>query len=52
MLFRSVEYVQHWPERAAAITVPDVNAAAKKYLDIRRSVTGYLLPPPDTKSPL
>jgi len=47
----TVEYVQHWPDRAAAVTLGDVNAAAKKYLDIRRSVTGYLSPPPDVKGP-
>ena len=47
---QTVDYVQHWPERAAAVTVAEVNAAAKKYLDVRRSVTGYLLPP-DVKSP-
>jgi zinc protease len=46
----TVDYVQHWPERVAAVTVADVNAVARKYLDIRRSVTGYLLPP-EQKSP-
>jgi zinc protease len=46
----TVEYVQRWPERVAAVTVADVNAVARKYLDIRRSVTGYLLPP-EQKSP-
>jgi zinc protease len=48
---RTVEYVQHWPERVAAVTVADVNAAARKYLDMRRSVTGYLRPAPAAKSP-
>ncbi len=46
----TVDYIQHWPDRAAAVTAADVNAAARKYLDIRRSVTGYLLPSPE-KSP-
>ena len=46
----TVDYLQHWPDRAAAVSAADVNAAAKKYLDIRRSVTGYLLPSAD-KSP-
>jgi zinc protease len=48
---RTVEYVQRWPERAAAVTVADVNAAARKYLDMRRSVTGYLRPAPAAKGP-
>jgi zinc protease len=47
----TVDYIQHWPDRAAAVTLADVNAAAKKYLDVRRSVTGYLLAPADQKSP-
>jgi zinc protease len=47
----TIEYVQHWPDRAAAVTVAQVNAVAKKYLDVRHSVTGYLLPLPDQKVP-
>jgi zinc protease len=42
-----VAYVQHWPDRTAAVTVADVNAVARKYLIPARSVTGYLLPAPD-----
>jgi len=34
---------QDWPATIEAVTVDDVNAAARKYLDIRRSVTGYLV---------
>jgi zinc protease len=48
---QTIEYVQHWPDRAAAVTVAEVNAVARKYLDMRRSVTGYLLPSPEPKSP-
>ncbi len=44
----TVEYVQHWPDRVAAVTVDEVNAVARKYLDIRRSVTGRLLPAGET----
>lgn len=43
---RTVEDVEKRPERLAAVTVEDVRAAAKKYLDPRRSVTGYLIPMP------
>jgi zinc protease len=39
-----VELVRNWPDRIAAVTGEQVVAAARKYLDIRRSVTGYLLP--------
>jgi zinc protease len=39
----SVESVQTWPDRLRAVTVDAVNAAAKAWLDKRRSVTGYLV---------
>jgi hypothetical protein len=29
-----------------AVTIDDIKAAAHTYLDVRRSVTGYLLPDP------
>jgi zinc protease len=41
---QDVAYVQHWPDRSAAVTAADVNAVARKYLVASRSVTGYLLP--------
>jgi zinc protease len=41
---RSVEDVESWPERIAAVTAEQVNAAAAYVLDPERSVTGYLLP--------
>ena len=34
---------QAWPSTIDAVTLEEVNAAARKYLDIRRSVTGYLV---------
>jgi zinc protease len=37
---------QNWPASIDAVTVESVNAAARKYLDIRRSVTGYLVGDP------
>jgi zinc protease len=39
----SVERVQTWPDRIRQVTVEAVNAAAKTWLDKRRSVTGYLV---------
>jgi zinc protease len=39
----TVEKVQSWPERIRAVTADAVRAAAKTWLDKRRSVTGYLI---------
>ena len=39
----TVETIQAWPERIRAVSVDAVNAAARKWLDKRRSVTGYLI---------
>lgn len=41
---RTIEDVEAWPERIEAVTLDEVNAVARKYLQKRRSVTGYLLP--------
>ncbi|MEM8748967.1 MAG: pitrilysin family protein [Pseudomonadota bacterium] len=40
----TIEDIQNWPKKIGAVTVEDVNAVARKYFDIRRSVTGVLLP--------
>lgn len=40
----TIEEVESWPERIEAVTVDDVNAVARKYLQQKRSVTGYLRP--------
>jgi zinc protease len=39
----SVESVQAWPARIRAVTPEAVQAAAKKWLELRRAVTGHLL---------
>jgi zinc protease len=39
----SVERVQTWPDRIRQVSLEAVNAAAKTWLDKRRSVTGYLV---------
>ncbi len=41
---RTVEDVEAWPDRIAAVTAEQILAAAKSVLDRRRSVTGILLP--------
>jgi zinc protease len=43
---RSIEDVEKREERIRAVTRDDVKAAAEKYLDPKRSVTGYLIPVP------
>lgn len=39
----TVKDVQHWPDRIRAVTAQEVQDAARKWLDKRRSVTGYLI---------
>ena len=41
---RTVADIDAWPERIAKVTLGDVKKAAVTYLDLRRSVTGTLLP--------
>jgi zinc protease len=40
----TIEDVAKWPDRMEAITGADVTNAARKWLDRRRSVTGFLTP--------
>jgi zinc protease len=39
----SVNDVKNWPDRIRAVTAEQVQAAARQWLDKRRSVTGYLI---------
>ncbi len=41
---RSLADVEAWPERIAAVTRAQVEDVARRVLDVRRSVTGILLP--------
>ena len=41
---RSIEQIEGWPQAIAKVSLADVRAAAAKYLDLRRSVTGILSP--------
>jgi zinc protease len=40
----TIEDIARWPERIDAVTAADVRNAARKWLDKRRAVTGFLLP--------
>jgi zinc protease len=41
---RTVKQADDWPAMIAKVTLEDVKKAAEKHLDIRRSVTGHMLP--------
>jgi zinc protease len=41
---RTVADIEAWPERIAKVTLGEIKKAAGTYLDLRRSVTGTLLP--------
>jgi zinc protease len=39
----TVSDVEQWPDRIRKVTAADVQAAAREWLDKKRSVTGYLI---------
>jgi zinc protease len=39
----SIENIRSWPDRIRAVTAEQVRAVAQKWLDKKRSVTGYLI---------
>jgi zinc protease len=39
----SIEDIRSWPDRIRAVTAEQVRAVAHKWLDKKRSVTGYLI---------
>jgi zinc protease len=41
---RTVADVEAWPERIASVTTADLHEAARAHFDLRRSVTGRLIP--------
>jgi zinc protease len=41
---RSVKDIEAWPQAISNVTLDDIKHAADTYLDLRGSVTGYLLP--------
>jgi hypothetical protein len=40
----TMEQIDSWPEAIAKVTLADLKQAAAKYLDIRSSVSGTLVP--------
>ena len=48
---RTVDDVEAWPERIAAVTAADIQAAVEAVLASERSVTGQLLPAADAPAP-
>jgi zinc protease len=44
---RTVAQIEGWPDALAKVTADDIKRAAAAYLDVRRSVTGYLTPSTD-----
>ncbi|MDX2156816.1 MAG: pitrilysin family protein [Hyphomicrobiaceae bacterium] len=41
---RTVKDIEEWPDRIAKVSLEDAAKVAAKYLDVRRSVTGTLIP--------
>jgi len=41
---RTVAQIESWPDAIAKVTLDDIKKVAATYLDIRRSVTGTLIP--------
>ncbi len=51
LLGLTIDQINGWPDAIAKVTADDVKGAAVKYLDIRHSVTGTLIPvAPDAES--
>ncbi|WP_252910203.1 M16 family metallopeptidase [Aliihoeflea aestuarii] len=46
----TVRDIEEWPDRIRAVEADDIKAAAARYLDRSRAVTGYLLPPEEEPS--
>ena len=42
----TIEKINSWPTAIGKVTLADVKQVAAKYFDIRRSVTGSLIPAP------
>ena len=47
---RTIAEIESWPDQIAKVTLEDVKKAAERDLDIRRSVTGRLIPVTDGKT--
>lgn len=47
---RTIADVEDWPERVRAVTLAEVNEAARAVFDLSKSVTGILLPAPKSQA--
>ncbi len=47
---RTIADVEDWPERVRAVTLAEVNEAARAVFDLSNSVTGILLPAPKSQA--
>lgn len=47
VLGRTVEQIDAWPRDISKVTLEQIKAAAQKHLDVRRSVTGVMIPVDD-----
>ncbi len=43
---QTIADIEAWPDRIAAVTLADIRTVAERHLDLRRSVTGLMLPLP------
>jgi zinc protease len=41
---QTLERIENWPDAIAKVTAADVKRVAETYFDLKRSVTGYLMP--------
>ena len=46
---QKISDIESWPDRVSKVSAQDVQAVAKKFLDLKRSVTGTLMPPKPSK---
>jgi zinc protease len=44
MIGQTIEQIESWPEELEKVTLEDLKTVARKHLDIRSSVTGFLIP--------
>lgn len=51
VLGRTVEQIDAWPRDISKVTLSQVKDAALKHLDLRRTVTGVMVPVADTEQP-
>lgn len=51
VLGRSVEKIDSWPRDISAVTLDQIKEAAQKHLELRRSVTGIMIPVADDDQP-